>query len=157
MAFPWVETSTGPGGFCARLFICASWSPAGKGLTSWLSFMVSSVSLSLSHWYPGSGVVLDCIDSWSLQPYLLLWYVCLLYDGISQRLNQKWFYGEAGNRTCDPWFSRHSAYPLHHRGFSKFHRSRLTFDLSAKAAHIGVPSIFKTYILRDHWANWTQI
>ena len=49
--------------FCARLFICASWSPAGKGLTSWLSFVVSSVSLSLSHWYPGSGVVLDCIDS----------------------------------------------------------------------------------------------
>ena len=32
-------------------------------LTSWLSFVVSSVSLSLSHWYPGSGVVLDCIDS----------------------------------------------------------------------------------------------
>ena len=49
--------------FCARLFLCASWSPAGKGLTSWLSFVVSSVSLSLSHWYPGSGVVLDCIDS----------------------------------------------------------------------------------------------
>ena len=56
--------------FCARLFICASWSPAGKELTSWLSFVVSSVSLSLSHWYPGSGEVLDCIDSWSLQPYL---------------------------------------------------------------------------------------
>ena len=49
--------------FCAHLFICALWSPAGKGLTSWLSFVVSSVSLSLSHWYPGSGVVLDCIDS----------------------------------------------------------------------------------------------
>ena len=50
---------------CARLFICALWSPAGKGLTSWLSFVVSSVSLSLSHWYHGSGVVhvLDCIDS----------------------------------------------------------------------------------------------
>ena len=46
--------------FCARLFICALWSPAGKGLTSWLSFVVSSVSLSLSHWYPGSGMVLDC-------------------------------------------------------------------------------------------------
>ena len=44
---------------CARLFICALWSPAGKGLTSWLSFVVSAVSLSLSHWYPGSGVVLD--------------------------------------------------------------------------------------------------
>ena len=48
---------------CVRLFICALWSPAGKGLTSWLSFVVSTVSLSLSHWYPGSGVVLDCIDS----------------------------------------------------------------------------------------------
>ena len=35
--------------FCARLFICALWSPAGKGLTSWLSFVVSTVSLSLSH------------------------------------------------------------------------------------------------------------
>ena len=48
---------------CARLFICALWSPAGKGLTSWLSFVVSTVSLSISNWYPGSGVVLDCIDS----------------------------------------------------------------------------------------------
>ena len=47
---------------CGRLSICALWSPAGKGLTSWLSFVVSAVSLSLSHWYPGSGVVLDCID-----------------------------------------------------------------------------------------------
>ena len=39
--------------FCARLFMCALWSPAGKGLTSWLSFVVSTVSLSLSLWYPG--------------------------------------------------------------------------------------------------------
>ena len=30
------------------------------------------MSLSLSHWYTGSGVVLDCIDSRSLHPYLLL-------------------------------------------------------------------------------------
>ena len=49
--------------FCARLFIWALWPPAGKGLTSWLRFVVSTESLSLSHWYPGSGVVLDCIDS----------------------------------------------------------------------------------------------
>ena len=60
---------------CARLFICALWSPAGKGLTSWLSFVVSTVSLSLSHWYPGSGVVLDCMDSSSLHPHLLLCYL----------------------------------------------------------------------------------
>ena len=26
---------------CARMLICALWSPAGKGLTSWLSFVVS--------------------------------------------------------------------------------------------------------------------
>ena len=62
---------------CARLFICALWSPAGKGLTSWLSFVVSTVSLSLSDWYPGSGVVLDCIDSWSLHPYLLCMKICV--------------------------------------------------------------------------------
>ena len=30
------------------------------------------VTLSLSHWYPGSAVVLDCIDSWSLPSVLLL-------------------------------------------------------------------------------------
>ena len=48
---------------CARLFICALWSSAEKVLTSWLSFVVYNLSLSLSHWYPGSGVVLDCIDS----------------------------------------------------------------------------------------------
>ena len=48
---------------CARLFVFALWSPAGKGLASWLSLVVSAVSLSLTHWCPGSGVVLDCINS----------------------------------------------------------------------------------------------
>ena len=32
---------------CAHLFICALGSPAEIGLTSWLSFVVSTVSLSL--------------------------------------------------------------------------------------------------------------
>ena len=49
--------------FFARLFIDSLWSAAGKGLTSWLSFVMSNVKVSLSHLYPGSGVVLDCIDS----------------------------------------------------------------------------------------------
>ena len=38
---------------CARLFICALWSPAGKGLTSWLSFVVSNcefVTFPLISW-----------------------------------------------------------------------------------------------------------
>ena len=34
---------------CVCLFICALWSPAGKGLTSLLSFVVSAVSFSLSN------------------------------------------------------------------------------------------------------------
>ena len=42
-------------------FICALWSPAGKGLTSWLSFVVSYCEFVT---FPlVSGVVLDCIDS----------------------------------------------------------------------------------------------
>ena len=38
---------------CVRLFIDALWSPAGKGLTSWLSFVMSNcevVTLPLVSW-----------------------------------------------------------------------------------------------------------
>ena len=45
--------------FCVRLFICAMWSRGGKGLTFWLSFVVSNCEFVT----PGSGVVPDCIDS----------------------------------------------------------------------------------------------
>ena len=47
---------------CASVYMCFV-------VTCWeradllLSFVVSSMSLSLSHWYPGSVLVLDCIDS----------------------------------------------------------------------------------------------
>ena len=44
---------------CARQFICTLWSPTAKGL----ALVVSHCKLSLSHWYSGSGVTLDCIDS----------------------------------------------------------------------------------------------
>ena len=36
-----------------RLFMCALWSPAGKGLTSWLSFVLYNcefITLSLASW-----------------------------------------------------------------------------------------------------------
>ena len=36
------------------------WSPAEK-MADLLARLI--VKLSLSHWYPGSGVVIDCIDS----------------------------------------------------------------------------------------------
>ena len=38
---------------CARLFICALWSPARKGLNSWLSFVVFNrefITFSLVSW-----------------------------------------------------------------------------------------------------------
>ena len=40
--------------FHVRLFAVALWSPAGKGLTSWLLFVMPNSE---------SSVVLDCIDS----------------------------------------------------------------------------------------------
>ena len=47
---------------CARLLICALWSPAGKGLTSWLSLVVSNCEFVIFPLILGSGVLLDCID-----------------------------------------------------------------------------------------------
>ena len=44
------------------LFIAALWSHAGKGLTSWL-LLVMLYFCYFPMWYPGSGVVLDCIVS----------------------------------------------------------------------------------------------
>ena len=48
----------------------------GKGWPLGSCLWCLTVSLFLSHWYPGSSVVLDCINSWSLHPYLL-WYGAL--------------------------------------------------------------------------------
>ena len=43
---------------CASVYLCLV-------VTCWerADLFAQTVSLSLSHWYPGSGVVLDCIDS----------------------------------------------------------------------------------------------
>ena len=55
----------------SRLCIAALWSPAGKGLTSWFSFVMFNCVFArvFPMWYPGSGVLLDCIDSLSLPPH----------------------------------------------------------------------------------------
>ena len=46
------------------LFIAALWSPAGKGLTSWLLFVMFKMCFChCPMWYPGSGTLVDCIDS----------------------------------------------------------------------------------------------
>ena len=47
---------------CASVYMCfvvTCWERADLLALVWCL----TVSLSLSHWYPGSGVVLDCIDS----------------------------------------------------------------------------------------------
>ena len=53
--------------FCAHLFNCALWSPAGKGLASWFSFVVSNcefVTFPLASWVRCG---FDCI--WSVCAY----------------------------------------------------------------------------------------
>ena len=42
----------------------------GKGPPRGSRLWCLAVRLSLSYWYPRSGLVLDCIDSKSLHPYL---------------------------------------------------------------------------------------
>ena len=79
--------------------------------------------------------------------------MCLLYDGNSRRLNLKWFYGEAGNRTCDPLFTRHSTYPLHH-GASAFSLGKkqlfLAFPWVETSTGPGGFMICVLVLLREH-------
>ena len=48
---------------CASVYMCFLVTCWEKADILALVCGVLTVSLSLSHWYPGSGVVLDCIDS----------------------------------------------------------------------------------------------
>ena len=69
-------------GSYARLFICALWSPAGKGLTSWLSFVVSNckfVTFPLVSWV-GCG-------TWLCR--LLIFAPLLTYSGSSLLLSTR--------------------------------------------------------------------
>ena len=45
------------------LFIAALWSPVGKGLTSWLLFVMFNFVLSLSHVVSWGTCGIDCINS----------------------------------------------------------------------------------------------
>ena len=48
---------------CARLFNVPGGHLLGKGRSLGSCLWCLAVSVSLSSWYPGSGVVLDCINS----------------------------------------------------------------------------------------------
>ena len=50
--------------FCARLFIVASWSPAGKGLTSWLSFVMSVMCCEFNKFNKTGARMLDSSIIW---------------------------------------------------------------------------------------------
>ena len=51
---------------------------------------------SLSHWYPGSGVVLNCIDSWSLPSFLL----SLIKEYISSQFQYLTFQPNPRDQRC---------------------------------------------------------
>ena len=54
----------------SRSFIAALWSHEEKGLTSRLSFVLFIVICYFPIWYPGTCVVLDCIDFLILAVFL---------------------------------------------------------------------------------------
>ena len=76
--------------FRARLFLMACGHLLGKGWPLGSRLWCLIVSLLLSHWYPGSGVVLDCIDSWSLSSSLLLC-TCNSISNISKARRSWWW------------------------------------------------------------------
>ena len=61
------------------LFLAALWWPAEKDVTSWLSCMWCFCHVLI--WCPVSGVVFDCIDSWSLSSSLLQLFLWILKKG----------------------------------------------------------------------------
>ena len=48
---------------CELVYMCLVVTLLGKALSFGYRLWCLTVRVSLSHWYPGSGVVLDCIDS----------------------------------------------------------------------------------------------
>ena len=74
------------------LFICALGSPAGKGMTSWLPFVVSNCEFVTFPLVSCAGVVLDCIDSWSLHPYLLIIFIDHILQNLTLKILNFYFY-----------------------------------------------------------------
>ena len=76
---------------CARLFICSLWSPAGKGLTSWLSFVVSNcefVTFPLVSWVRCGTCLYRFLIFASLLTFkkgliISIWYICIYKNNIA--------------------------------------------------------------------------
>ena len=97
------------------LSYAALWSPAGKGLASWLVCIWSYlVFCHFPMWCPGSDVVPDCMDSWSLPSHFLCyisswWLIVNIFsntlEGHFQRLDQ------------DPTWQKESNLKLNHQNW----------------------------------------
>ena len=63
---------------CMRLFICALWSPAGKGLTSWLSFVVSNCPIDIlgQVWYLIVSIPDLCTPTYFPYQQTIMGYLC---------------------------------------------------------------------------------
>ena len=87
---------------CASVYMCLVVTCWERADLLALVFWCLTVSLSLSHWYSWSGVILDCIDSWSLHPILTL-----SFNFASQYLPiyNFFLYNQPSNRNCLGQFS----------------------------------------------------
>ena len=59
---------------CQRLFICALWSPAEKGLNYWLSFVVSNCKFSTNTF----NIFLICLGPVEKEPYFKIFSIHLV-------------------------------------------------------------------------------
>ena len=74
---------------------------------AYLLVLICGVKLLVCHftvWYPGSGVLLECIDSWSLHPYLTYFFLSCT---ITLKLASKWTVSDTFCVWCDPANKRH--------------------------------------------------
>ena len=78
---------------CARLFICALWSPAGKGLTSWLLLVVSNcefVTFPLVSWGQVWYLIVLIPDLCTLTYFVLIALNLFKPNGISHSYQLDW-------------------------------------------------------------------
>ena len=69
---------------CASVYLCLVVTCWERGWPLGRRLWCTTVSLSLSHWYPGSGVVLDYIDSRTLHSYYYVYFS--LSESFSKKL-----------------------------------------------------------------------
>ena len=62
------------------------------------------------------------------------------------KAHRKWFYGEAGYRTCDPWFTRHRLIPYTTAAFLTMVLLFVAFLGVNQFSQVGLRSVFWFYV-----------